>query len=71
LIGHLKKHGVATGVHYMPINLHPLFDGHQGAAPTAEKIWTTMITLPLFADLTDVEVDYVVATLRDFDKTSA
>ena len=62
--------GIATGVHYMPVNLHPLFAEHAGATPIAERVWTTMITLPLHADLTDVEVDYVIEGLRDFDRSA-
>jgi perosamine synthetase len=71
LIMHLKKRGIATGVHYMPVNLHPLFEGHAGATPIAERVWTTMITLPLHADLTDAEVDYVIEGLHDFDRAVA
>lgn len=68
LIIALKRREIATGVHYMPLTLHPLFKAHRGSVPVAEEVWKTMVTLPLFPDLTDAEVDYVVQALRDFDR---
>jgi perosamine synthetase len=67
LIHALKERQIATGVHYMPLTLHPLFKDCRGGVPVMDRVWKTMVTLPLFADLTDVEVDYVVQALRDFD----
>lgn len=69
LIAHLKPRGIATGVHYMPVPMLPLFDGNDDPIPAAEKIWPTIITLPLFADMTDAQVDYVVGALHDFDNS--
>ena len=66
LILHLKRKGIATGVHYLPLPLHPLFNKHKEPVPTALRIWKQIVTLPLFADLTDEEVDYVIAGLRSF-----
>lgn len=71
LILHLKKRGIATSVHYMPLNMHPLFKNIRSHVPVAERVWTTMITLPLFPDLTDAEVDYVVEALVQFDRVGA
>jgi perosamine synthetase len=66
LILHWKRHGIATGVHYMPLQQHPLFAGYRYETPVIDRVWPTMITLPLFADMTDEEVDYVIAVLRDY-----
>jgi perosamine synthetase len=68
LILHLKQRGIATGVHYMPLPMHPLFRRHDEPIPVARKVWESVLTLPLFADLTDAEVDYVVEGLRAFDR---
>ena len=70
LIIHLKSKGIATGVHYMPLTLHPLFKEHAAECPVSNKIWETFITLPLHADLTDGEIDYVVDALEEFDQKS-
>ena len=68
LIIHLKRRGVATGVHFMPLPLHPLFKDYHHDIHVAREVWQTFVTLPLFPDLTDEEVDYVVAALCDFDR---
>lgn len=68
LIIHLKSKGIATGVHYMPLPLHPLFKSYAKGCENSKKIWKTFITLPLFAELTDAEVDYVIDALSEFDK---
>jgi len=67
LILHLQKRGIATGVHYMPIPMHPLFRKFDRDIPVAKRVWETMITLPLFPDLTEAEVDYVVEALCEHD----
>lgn len=69
LIMYLKRQGIATGVHYMPLTLHPLFRKYKDQTPIANKVWQTMITLPLFPDLTDEEVDYVVNALIEYDRS--
>ncbi len=68
LIVHLKRRGIATGVHFLPLPLHPLFKGYVANTPVALEIWQTMLTLPLFPDLTEAEVDYVVERLLDFEQ---
>ena len=68
LILHLKKKGIATSVHYLPIPMHPLFRKYSAETPVANRVWQTMLTVPLFPDLTDGEVDYVVEALREYDR---
>jgi perosamine synthetase len=70
LILHLKRKGIATSVHYMPLPMHPLFKKYDGDIPVAKRVWQTMVTLPLFPDLTDAEVDYVVEALHEFKSHS-
>lgn len=70
LILHLKARGIATGVHYTPIPMHPLFHQYASAIPVCEQVYPHMISLPLHADLTDEEVDYVVEAVREFDRTA-
>jgi perosamine synthetase len=68
LILFLKRRGIATGVHFLPLSLHPLFRHHDEPIPVAMEVWPTMLTLPLFADMTDEEVDYVIEALCEFDR---
>ena len=58
---YLRGKGIATGVHYMPIHLQPYYRRRaHGPLPVAEQVWTRLLTLPLYCDLTDDEVDYVI-----------
>jgi perosamine synthetase len=69
LIRFLKKRGIATGVHYLPLTQHPYFEPwNRHDTPVSDQIWTEFISLPLHAQLTDEEVDYVLQGLHDFEK---
>lgn len=68
LIIYLKSKGIATGCHYTPLNMQPLFKDFDGKCPVAEQEYYKMVTLPLHADLTDEEVNYVIEHLQKFDK---
>jgi len=71
LILHLKHRGIATGVHYMPLPMHPLFKGYHAEIPVAERLWPTILTLPLYVDMTNEEIDYVLDGLHSFKLSSA
>jgi perosamine synthetase len=61
---YLKEKGIATGVHYMPIHLQPFYRKQfKVTLPVAERVWTQLLTLPLYPDLTDDEVDYVIESI--------
>jgi perosamine synthetase len=68
LILHLKSKGIATGVHYMPLMLFPYFKKWDNGCERSKRIWNSFITLPLFVDLRNKEIDYVINALIDFDK---
>lgn len=67
LITYLKSNGVATGVHYMPLTLHPYFKRWYSPNPTAESIWKEFITLPLHIRLRKREIRFIVSLLRKFE----
>lgn len=69
LILALKQKGIATSVHYMPLSMHPLFRKYKSKVPVAERVWNEMVTLPLFPDLRDEEVDYVIGALQAFERS--
>jgi len=66
LMIHLKALGIATGCHYTPMSLQPLFAPWGHNCPYIEAEHHRFITLPLHADLSDAEVDYVVQGIRGF-----
>jgi perosamine synthetase len=59
----LRQRGIATGVHYMPVHLHPCYRSRfKAAVPVAEGIWSRLLTLLLHPALTDREVDDVIGS---------
>lgn len=64
----LRDKGIATNVHYRPVHLHPFyrrrFATGTGDCPVAEAASAEILSLPLFASMTDEEVERVVAALR-------
>lgn len=58
----LKQAGIGVNVHYMPIYLHPYYKSlgySQGLCPIAEKLYTQIITLPMYPLLKDEEIKYI------------
>ena len=66
LMIHLKSKGIATGCHYTPLSLQPLFKPYAYKCDYIEHEADRFITLPLHADLTDEEVDYIIEQIRIF-----
>lgn len=66
LMIYLKSKGVATGCHYTPLSVQPLFKQWGHNCPFIEKEADRFITLPLHADLTDMEISYVIESIRAY-----
>jgi len=67
LMIHLKSQGVATGCHYTPLSMQPLFKPYAGDCSYIEREHNKFITLPLHVDLADEEVAYVMEKIREFE----
>jgi dTDP-4-amino-4,6-dideoxygalactose transaminase len=67
---YLKERGVATGLHYpIPIHLQPAYAelGYKaGDFPITEAYAETILSLPIFPELDDDKVAYVVDAIRDY-----
>ena len=66
----LKKRGIGYGIHYdPPLHLHPFYGtflGYQpGDFPNAERISKQCVSLPLFPQMTDGEVERVIQAVRE------
>ena len=62
----LGKKGVSTGVHYMPLYMHPVFKGMKSDAPVADKVWKRLVTLPLYPDMTNKDVKMAIDAIKEF-----
>ncbi|PZR54326.1 UDP-4-amino-4,6-dideoxy-N-acetyl-beta-L-altrosamine transaminase [Xylanimonas oleitrophica] len=63
----LREQGIGVQVNYIPAYWHPVFEdlGYQrGMCPVAEDYYRREISLPMFPDLTDADVERVVAAVR-------
>ena len=71
----MAEHGIATGIHYpKPIHLQPAYAGlHHapGAFPVTERLAKEVLSLPLYAELTDAQIEHIAATVRAFDVAGA
>tara|TARA_Y100000992_G_scaffold300113_1_gene268102 strand:- start:2598 stop:3752 length:1155 start_codon:yes stop_codon:yes gene_type:complete len=68
LITHLKKKGIATSVYWIPVPLHPLYKKYKSKIPVTKRIWKELVTLPLFSDIKLNELNYVIKSIKEFDK---
>lgn len=61
----LLKFGIETGFHYQPNHTHDLyFDEKILPLPATDVVSREILTLPLHADLTEVDVDFVGEVLK-------
>jgi len=68
----LKEQGIQTGIHYpIPLHLQPALKalGYQrGDFPVTEHLADTILSLPIFPEMTAAEVQRVAGIIRDFCK---
>ena len=64
----LQAEGVATGLHYpIPIHLQPAYADlglPRGSFPVAERAADEVLSLPMFPEMTDVQIDAVVGAVQ-------
>lgn len=63
----LRERGVGTQVHYLPVHMQPYYRKRYGELPLpgASAYYESVLSLPLFATMTDSDVDRVVDAMRD------
>jgi len=63
----LRDQGINTGVHYTPIHTYRCY-GNRPSLPVAEGLEKRILTLPLYPDLTDMDVRKIISSIRNFYK---
>lgn len=66
-IGYLKNKGISSSVHYIPNHHYKIYKKYRADVPVTEKIWKKLVTLPLFPDLTEEEIDKIVEAVKGFN----
>jgi dTDP-4-amino-4,6-dideoxygalactose transaminase len=67
---HLTERGVGTIIHYpIPIHLQQAYADlgySRGAFPVAERLAASMLSLPMFPELSREQIEYVVGAIKEF-----
>lgn len=66
LMDFMSKTGVGTGVHYIANHMQPYFSRYVQSMPVTERICEEIITLPLYYDMTESDVDLVIQSVVTF-----
>lgn len=68
----LKKKLISSGVHYFPVHLHPYYREHgfHAEVPVTERVWKTLLTLPLYPTLSFADEDRVISAVTEFGQSS-
>ncbi len=69
LIAHLKRHGITSVFHYVPLHLSEMgrqFGGRDGDCPVCEDASERLVRLPFYNGITSSEQMRVVEVLMRF-----
>ena len=70
LIKHLNEKGIAARVYYpVPLHSQPCYKdlGYSGGSfPVAEEMTEKILSLPVYPELSDEQVEYIVSTVKEF-----
>ena len=69
------KQGIGCGIHYaVPLHLQPAYKAlgyKQGDFPVSEVVTSRCVSLPMFPDLTEAQVDKVAKFVQDYAKAGS
>jgi len=64
----LRAEGIGVNVHYIPVHLHPFyrkrFGTKLGLCPVAEAAYEEILTLPIFPQMSDEDVERVIKAVK-------
>jgi dTDP-4-amino-4,6-dideoxygalactose transaminase len=74
LQAYLRGHGIGSEIYYpIPLHLQPCYsnlDYKRGAFPVSEKVAAESLSLPVQAELSPEDIDYICDTIRTFYQES-
>ena len=74
LQAYLNENGIGTGLHYpVPVHLQKAYAGNgykEGDYPITEMVSSEILSLPMFPELTEEQINYVVNKIMEFYKTN-
>lgn len=70
IVSHLANKGIATGTYYpVPLHLQKAYidlDYKKGDMPNAEHLSHRTFAIPMFAEMSEEEMDYIVQAIKEF-----
>lgn len=70
LLSYLREQGVYAGLHYpTPVHLQPCYENlgmRSGSLPVTEALASQVISLPMYAEITTEQIDYVCECVKRF-----
>ena len=65
---YLKKRGINTQVHYIPIHKLPFYERLYGKQTftNSEQYYSKCLSLPLYPSLEDKEQDFIIKEIKNF-----
>jgi dTDP-4-amino-4,6-dideoxygalactose transaminase len=69
LIAHLKKRGILSVFHYLPLHLSDMgrkFGGKVGDCPVTESVSDRLLRLPFYNELTPEDQQKVIEAVKEF-----
>ena len=69
-MNYLKEKGIQTTFHYLPLHSSEYYkDKHDGRVlVNCDRFGDCLVRLPLFYELTDEEVNYIVSSIQSFSE---
>jgi UDP-4-amino-4,6-dideoxy-N-acetyl-beta-L-altrosamine transaminase len=68
-IEEMQKRNIGTSVHFIPLHLHPFYQREfryrKGDFPISEKLYDKEVSLPLYPDMTEQEINRVILAVEE------
>ena len=66
LLEFLKEKNIFAQIHYPPINKMEGFKNYSSDTPVSDDITSRVVSIPMFPQLTDLEIEFTIEALNEF-----
>lgn len=66
LMRHLRERGIGTTIQFIPNHMQPVFAPFARPLPVTERLYEEILTLPLYVEMTDADVEEVIGEVQAF-----
>jgi len=68
MIDLMKKEGIGTSVHFIPLHLHPFYRDNYGYLPNnfpvASAVFERIISLPIYPKMTEADIQHIIEVVK-------